>query len=70
MHETHADQLSLARWSQCYTVGTEKKKQKKKKKHENKEQGKTQPDTPHTKNHEATHNKNNIRTTALERLVA
>ena len=36
------------------------------KKHENKEQGKTQHETPRSKNHKATHSKNNTRTTALE----
>ena len=40
------------------------------KKHEDKEQGKTQYEVPHSINHKATQNKNNTRTTALERSVA
>ena len=41
-----------------------------KKKHEDKEQGKTLKDeAPRSINHKATQNKNNTRTTALERSV-
>ena len=41
-----------------------------KQQHENKEQGKTQHETPRSKNHKALQNKNNTKTTALERSVA
>ena len=39
------------------------------KKHIDKEQGKTKHETPRSVNYRATQNKNNIGTTALERLV-
>ena len=39
------------------------------KKHIDKEQGKTKHEAPRSVNYRATQNKNNIRTTALERLV-
>ena len=39
------------------------------KKHIDKEQGKTKQEAPRTVNYRATQNKNNIRTTALERSV-
>ena len=38
--------------------------------HENKEQGESQHETPRIKHHKAIQNKNNTRTTALERSVS
>ena len=65
LHEKQIAQLPLhqARWSQFYLKRT--------KKHEDKEQGKTLiHEAPRSINHNATQNKNNTGTTALERSVA
>ena len=61
--ETHRPGLSLPQWGDHNAKRIEKHKN-------NKEQSKTQHQTPHSNDHEATLNKNNTRTTALERSVA
>ena len=62
MQERHVDQLSRPQaWRSQYAIRTEKEK------HENKKQVKIQHEAPRGKNHKATQNRNNTRTTALER---
>ena len=68
MHEKHINQLSLPQASDHKAKRTEKKQTKK---HENKKQCKIRLNVKRpSKFHKATQNKNNSRTTALERSVA